>query len=101
VRLVPGAHGDLLGAEEVEHLDLDGPEAPAPVLAVLGGLLREVQHAHQPCLAAVQRHLHPRDPLAAAYQTTETKITIRPIAPSFPAPSISFLKTLHFLFVKQ
>jgi len=70
-RLVPGADGDLLGAEEVEHLHLHGPEAPAPVLAVLVGLLRVVEVAHQPCLAAVQRHLHPRHLLAAAYVPTK------------------------------
>uniref|UniRef100_A0A0D9YZ02 Isopenicillin N synthase-like Fe(2+) 2OG dioxygenase domain-containing protein n=1 Tax=Oryza glumipatula TaxID=40148 RepID=A0A0D9YZ02_9ORYZ len=29
--LVPGADGDLLGGEQLEHLDIDGPEAPAPI----------------------------------------------------------------------
>ena len=73
-RLVPGADGDLLGAEEVEHLHLHGPEAPAPVLAVLVGLLRVGELAHQPCLAAVQRHLHSRHLLAAAYVPKTHKI---------------------------
>ena len=40
--LVPGADGDFFGAEEVRDLDVDGPEAPAPVFAVLVRPLRVV-----------------------------------------------------------
>ena len=66
--LVPGADGDLLGPEHVEHLDVDGPEAPAPVLAVLGWALRVVEGAHLPRLTAVQGHLHPCNLPAATWQ---------------------------------
>lgn len=76
-RLVPGPDGDLLGAEEVEDLHLDGPEAPAPVLAVLVGFLRVVERAHCPCLAAVERHLHSCHLLATTYAPKQTK----PISP--------------------
>jgi len=67
-RLVPCADGDLLAGEEVGELDVDGPEAPAPAPAVLGGLLRVVQHAEEPCLTAVQRHLNSRHFLATTYK---------------------------------
>lgn len=66
--LVPGADGDLLGGEQLEHLDIDGPEAPAPVLSVLGRPLRVVKVAHLPRLAAVQGHLHPCNFPATAWQ---------------------------------
>ena len=62
---VHGAHADLGAAQEVHGGNLDGPEHPAPVLAIGRRLLVPLDVRQAPAVAAVQRHLAP-DHLPAA-----------------------------------
>ena len=62
VGVVPRAAPHLLAPHEVGYGQIERPPHPAPIHAVIGRLLDEVDLAHLPVLPPVRRQLHARDP---------------------------------------
>jgi len=56
--LVPSSHGNLFGSEEIQHLHLQGPETPTPVLPIFVRFLWTLHTANLPRFTTVQCYLH-------------------------------------------
>ena len=56
--LVPSSHRNLFGSEDIQHLHLQGPETPTPVLAIFVRFLQTLHTAHLPRFTTVQGYLH-------------------------------------------
>ncbi|PKU75667.1 hypothetical protein MA16_Dca023007 [Dendrobium catenatum] len=65
--LVPGTDGDVFSGEQAEGVDIEGPETPAPVFAILVGFFWVVEGADLPGLAAVDGDFHSCDLPSTAY----------------------------------
>jgi len=56
--LIPSSHRNLFCCEKIQHLHLQRPETPTPVLPIFVRLLGTFHTAHSPRFTTVQRYLH-------------------------------------------